>query len=155
MRHWLLKTEPAVFSFDDLLSAPGRTTGWNGVRNYQARNFLRDQMKKGDKVLIYHSSTEPPAVVGEAVVVREGHPDPTQFDARDADHYDPESPRESPRWFQVEVKAVRKLPRPVSLEEIRATRALAKMALVQRGQRLSVQPVSPAEFEKILALGGR
>lgn len=151
MRHWLLKTEPSSFSFDDLWKSPKRTTGWSGVRNYQARNLLRDEIKKGDRVLIYHSSAEPPAVVGEAEVVREGYPDPTQFDGKD-DHYDPDSRPDAPRWFQVDVKAVRKLPREVPLSELRASKALAKMALLQRGQRLSVQPVTPAEYEAILEL---
>ena len=152
MRRWLLKTEPEVFSFDDLLRAPGRTTGWNGVRNYQARNLLRDQMKKGDRVLIYHSNADPPAVAGEAEVAREGYPDPTQFDPRD-EGYDAGSTKDEPRWFQVDVKALRKLPRPVPLPLIRSTRALSKMALVQRGQRLSVLPVTPAEYQTIVALG--
>jgi predicted RNA-binding protein with PUA-like domain len=152
MRHWLLKTEPGTFSFDDLLQSPGRTTGWDGVRNYQARNFLRDAMKKGDRVLVYHSSTEPPAVVGIAEVAREGYPDPTQFDAKD-DHFDAESDPEEPRWFQVDVKAVRRLARPVTLEEIRQTKALAKMPLLQRGQRLSVQPVAADEYERIVRMG--
>ncbi len=152
MRHWLLKTEPSVFSFDDLLEAPGRTTGWDGVRNFQARNFLRDAMKKGDRVLVYHSNAEPPAVVGIAEVVREGYPDPTQFDPRDG-HYDEGSKRDDPRWYQVDVRAVRKLPRAVTLDEIRREKALAKMALVQRGQRLSVQPVTPGEFERVVKMG--
>ena len=154
MRHWLLKTEPGVFSFDDLLQAPKQTTGWNGIRNYQARNFLRDQMEEGDRVLIYHSSADPPAVAGLAEVVRAGYPDPTQFDAKD-DHYDPESTPTAPRWYQVDVKAVRKLPRSVSLEEIRRTKALAKMPLVQRGQRLSVQPVGTEEYELIVRMGSK
>ncbi|HXN82671.1 MAG TPA: EVE domain-containing protein [Myxococcales bacterium] len=154
MRHWLLKTEPGVFSFDDLLQAPKQTTGWNGIRNYQARNFLRDQMEEGDRVLIYHSSADPPAVAGLAEVVRAGYPDPTQFDAKD-DHYDPESTPAAPRWYQVDVKAVRKLPRAVSLEEIRRTKALAKMPLVQRGQRLSVQPVGTEEYELIVRMGSK
>jgi predicted RNA-binding protein with PUA-like domain len=154
MRHWLLKTEPGVFSFDDLLQAPGQTTGWNGIRNYQARNFLRDQMEEGDRVLIYHSSADPPVVAGLAEVVRRGYPDPTQFDPKD-DHYDPESTPAAPRWYQVDVKAVRKLSRPVSLEEIRATKALAKMPLVQRGQRLSVQPVAPEEYALIVRMGSK
>jgi predicted RNA-binding protein with PUA-like domain len=153
MRHWLLKTEPQSFSFDDLLGAPRKTTGWSGVRNYQARNLLRDELKKGDRVFIYHSSTEPPCVVGEAEVVREGYPDPTQFDAKD-EHFDPGSSREAPRWFQVDVRAVRKLERPVTLALIRETPALKKMALVQRGQRLSVQPVAAPEYEAILSLAG-
>jgi predicted RNA-binding protein with PUA-like domain len=152
MRHWLLKTEPGTFSFDDLLEAPGRTSGWDGVRNYQARNFLRDQMKKGDRVLIYHSSTETPAVVGIAEVARGGYPDPTQFDAKH-DHYDAESDPADPRWFQVDVKAVRKLPRAVALDEIRREKSLAKMPLLQRGQRLSVQPVAADEYERILKMG--
>jgi predicted RNA-binding protein with PUA-like domain len=152
MGYWLLKTEPETFSFDDLLRAPRRTSGWDGVRNYQARNFLRDGMKKGDQVLIYHSNAEPPAVVGVAEVVREGYPDPTQFDPRD-DHYDPASKREDPRWYQVDVKAVRKFGRPVSLPEIRETKALSRLPLVQRGQRLSVQPVGPAEFALIVRMG--
>ena len=149
-RYWLLKTEPSVFSFDDLLRAG--TTGWDGIRNYQARNFLRDQMKKGDALLIYHSSAEPTAVVGTAEVVREGHPDPTQFDRKD-DHYDPESRPEDPRWFQVEVRAVAKLPHPVTLERIKRTPALAGMNLLRRGNRLSVQPVEDAEFRAIVKLG--
>ena len=152
MRHWLLKTEPSVFSFDDLMRATGRTSGWDGVRNYQARNLLRDEMKKGDLLLIYHSSTEPPAVVGIAEVAREGYPDPTQFDRKD-EHYDPDSDPAQPRWYQVDVRAVRKLPHPVTLAEIRGEKALAKMALVQRGQRLSVQPVSPAEYQRIVGMG--
>jgi len=154
MRHWLLKTEPSSFSFDDLWKAPRRTTGWSGVRNYQARNLLRDELKKGDRVLIYHSSTEPPAVVGEAEVVREGYPDPTQFDPRD-DHFDAGSPRGTPRWFQVDVRAVRKLAREVPLAELRSAPALKKMALLQRGQRLSVQPVADSEYAAILALASK
>ena len=146
-RYWLLKTEPSVFSFDDLLRAPRKTTGWNGVRNYQARNFLRDQMKQGDGVLIYHSSAEP-----TAEVVREGHPDPTQFERGD-DQYDPESSPDDPRWFQVEVRAVEKLAHPVTLERIKRTPALAGMGLLRKGNRLSVQPVTEAEFRAIVKLG--
>jgi len=152
MRHWLLKTEPGVFSFDDLLQAPDQTTGWNGIRNYQARNFLRDEMKEGDRVLIYHSSADPPAVAGLAEVVKAGYPDPTQFDSKD-DHYDSESTPGAPRWYQVDVKGVRKLRRPVSLQEIRETKALSKLPLVQRGQRLSVQPVGEKEFAVIIRMG--
>jgi len=152
MAHWLLKTEPDVFSFDDLMRAPNRTSGWDGVRNYQARNFLRDGMKKGDGVLIYHSSADPPAVVGVAEVAREGYPDPTQFDPQN-DHYDPEIAPGAPRWFQVDVKAVRKLAHPITLQEIRETKALSKMPLVQRGQRLSVQPVGEKEFALIVRMG--
>lgn len=152
MTCWLLKTEPDVFSIDDLLKAPKKTTGWNGVRNFQARNFLRDGMKKGDKVLIYHSNAEPSAVAGEAVVVREGYPDPTQFDPKD-DGYDAGSKPSAPRWFQVDVKGVRKLPHPVSLARIKATRGLAKMVLARPGSRLSVQPVEEHEYELVVKLG--
>ena len=151
-RYWLLKTEPSVFSFDDLMAAPRKTTGWDGVRNYQARNYLRDEMKKGDGVLIYHSSSEPMAVVGTAEVVREGHPDTTQFERGD-DHYDPDSPPDDPRWFQVEVRAVEKLPHLVTLERIKATAQLAGMGLLRRGNRLSVQPVTESEFRTIVKLG--
>lgn len=154
MRHWLLKTEPQVFSFDDLLAAPRRTTGWGGVRNYQARNLLRDELKKGDLAFIYHSNADPPCVVGEAEVVREGYPDPTQFDPKD-DHFDPGSTQEAPRWYQVDVRALRKLPRPVPLPLIRETPALRNLPLIQRGQRLSVQPVGAAEYAAILKLAGK
>jgi predicted RNA-binding protein with PUA-like domain len=150
MNHWLLKTEPSSFSFDDLLKAPRKTTGWNGVRNYQARNSLRDELKKGDLALIYHSNADPSAVIGVAEIVREGYPDPTQFDNKD-DHYDPDSAPDAPRWFQVDVKAVKKLARPVSLEEIKGNKSLQGMLLVQRS-RLSVQKVSPPDFDTILRL---
>jgi predicted RNA-binding protein with PUA-like domain len=151
-RHWLLKTEPTVFSFDDLLAAPGRTTGWDGVRNYQARNFLRDEMQEGDGVLVYHSSVDPMAVVGEAQIARAGYPDPTQF-AKGSDHYDPKARPESPIWFQVDVRAVAALPHPVTLERIKATPELREMALLRRGNRLSVQSVSAQEFRCVLRLG--
>jgi predicted RNA-binding protein with PUA-like domain len=150
MNHWLLKTEPSSFSFGDLLKAKHKTTGWGGVRNYQARNSLRDVLKKGDLALIYHSNADPSAVIGVAEIVREGYPDPTQFDEKD-DHYDPDSAPGAPRWFQVDVKALRKLARPVSLEEIKATKALQGMLLVKRS-RLSVQQVSQPDFETILRL---
>jgi len=146
-----LKTEPETFSFDDLWNAPKRTAGWDGVRNYQARNFLRDQMKKGDLAFIYHSSVDPPAVVGVAEVVREGYPDPTQFQ-RGHDHYDAGSKPEAPRWFQVDVKAVQRLSRPVTLAEMRTAPPLEEMLLLQRGMRLSVQPVTKEQFDAILAM---
>lgn len=151
MAYWLMKSEPDVFGYDDLVRV--KREGWDGIRNYQARNFLRDDMKKGDRALIYHSNADPPAVVGVAEIVREGYPDPTQFDARH-DHYDPAARKDAPRWFQVDVKAVRKLRRPVPLDELRGVKALSKMPLLQRGQRLSVQPVGEREFELIVELGG-
>ena len=149
MSYWLLKTEPSSYSIDDLLR-DGKA-GWSGVRNYQARNFLRDGMKKGDRALIYHSSAEPTAVVGEAEVVREGHPDPTQFDRKD-DHYDPDSPADDPRWFQVELKGLHKFPHPVTLAEIKAEPDLREMLLIRRGMRLSVQPVTKEQYQAIVRM---
>lgn len=153
MRHWLLKSEPEVFSFGDLLRAPQRTTSWGGVRNYQARNLLRDELARGDLVLFYHSSCAPSGVAGIARVVRPGYPDPTQFDARDPAH-DPHSPRTAPRWFAVDVQALAGLPRFVPLPALRAEPRLAEMVLLRRGSRLSVQPVTPAEARIVLSMGG-
>lgn len=142
-RHlWLVKSEPSVFAWDDLWASVDRRTCWDGVRNDQARNFMRDEMKVGDGVLFAHSRTDPPAVVGVATVCREAYPGPTQFDPSDA-HFDPRSEREAPRWMMVDIEAARAFTRAVPLAQIRANRKLAKMALVQRGQRLSVQPVTP------------
>jgi len=123
-RYWLMKSEPNVFSIEDLARAPKQTTGWDGVRNYQARNLLRDEIKVGDGVLFYHSSADPPAVAGTAEVVRAGYPDPTQFDRKD-DHFDPDSAPGEPRWYQVDVRALRKLPKEVPLPLIRETPAPA------------------------------
>jgi predicted RNA-binding protein with PUA-like domain len=149
-QYWLVKSEPETFSFDDLLAAPGRTTHWDGVRNFAARNHLR-AMKKGDRVLFYHSSAKPTAVVGIAEVAREAYPDPTALDKKDP-HFDPKSKAEDPTWFMVDIKAVESLKRPVSLDEIKKIKALANMALIRLG-RLSVQPVTPEEFETITRLG--
>jgi predicted RNA-binding protein with PUA-like domain len=152
-RHWLLKSEPESFSFDDLWRAPQRTTPWDGVRNHQARNMLRDELAPGDGVLIYHSSCEPPGVAGLAVVASEARVDPTQFDPRD-EHVDPKSDPDDPRWWLVDVRAIAPLPRYVTLAELRAERALAGMALLRMGQRLSVQPVRAAEWRRVLELAG-
>lgn len=151
-RHWLVKSEPETFSFDDLLAKPGRTTGWDGVRNFQARNFMRDEMKQGDLVFFYHSSADPTAIVGVAEVVREGYPDPTALDPKDP-HHDPKSKPESPSWYMVDVRAVEPLKRPLTLTELRSVKGLEKMVLLQKGSRLSVQPVSPSEWEIIYKLG--
>ena len=151
-RHWLVKSEPETFSFDDLLAKPGRTTGWDGVRNFQARNFMRDEMKQGDLVFFYHSSADPTAIVGVAEVVREGYPDPTALDPKDP-HHDPKSKPESPSWYMVDVRAVESLKRPLTLTELRSVKGLEKMVLLQKGSRLSVQPVSPSEWEIIYKLG--
>jgi predicted RNA-binding protein with PUA-like domain len=152
-RYWLVKSEPEVFSFDDLWSAKGRTTLWDGVRNYRARNFLRDEMAVGEGVFFYHSSADPTGIAGVAEVASAAVPDPTQFDPKD-DHFDPESPRDAPRWFAVEVRATEKLPRFVTLEELRAEPSLGSMAVLQRGNRLSITPVREAEWRRVRALAG-
>ena len=149
-RYWLVKSEPDVFSFDDLLARPNRTTPWDGVRNYQARNTLRDDMKRGDLVFFYHSSTDPAAIVGIAEVVREGYPDASAFDPNDA-HFDAKSNPEAPTWFVVDLRAVETLKRSLSLAELRGVKGLEKMTLLQKGSRLSVQPVTAAEWKVICA----
>jgi predicted RNA-binding protein with PUA-like domain len=151
MAYWLFKSEPSCYSFADLMAAPDRTTGWDGVRNFQARNFLRDEIKVGDGVLFYHSSAEPPAVAGFAKVVRAGHPDPTAFDPK-ADHYDPKSDPESPVWFQVAIRAERAIDPPLELPLLRTVPALQKMELLRKGSRLSIQRVTPAEWDAVVAL---
>ena len=148
-RYWLMKSEPDAFSIDDL--AKVKVEPWNGVRNYQARNMMRDEMKKGDRVFIYHSNCDEPGVVGIARVEREGYPDPTAFDPEDK-HYDPKSDPENPRWYLVDVKFERKLRRTITLVELKAQAALEGMALVRRGNRLSVMPVSGKQWEYILSL---
>ena len=152
-RYWLFKSEPECFSFADLARAPRRRTGWDGVRNHQARNFLRDSMRVGDGILYYHSSAEPPGVAGIARVASAAYPDPTQFDPA-AEHFDPRSTRADPVWYQVDVEAVCELPRFVPLSELRARPELASMPLLQRGQRLSLMPVEPEHWRAVLALGG-
>lgn len=152
-RYWLVKSEPDSFSFDDLLASPNRTTGWDGVRNYQARNFMRDDMKVGDLVLFYHSSTDPAAIVGIAEVVREAYPDHTAFDRKDP-HFDPKSKRDAPTWMMVDLRAREAFAKPVTLAELRNVKGLEKMVLLQKGSRLSVQPVSEKEFEIVCRLAG-
>lgn len=151
MNYWLMKSEPASFSVDDLARAPRKTTAWDGVRNYQARNMLRDEMRKGDQVFFYHSSCDVPGVAGIAAVARAGYPDATAFDPKHH-HYDPESDPDDPTWFVVDVRLVRKLKRVITLDELRATRGLAGMQLLKRGNRLSVMPVSAQEWQRVLAL---
>jgi predicted RNA-binding protein with PUA-like domain len=152
-RYWLVKSEPDCFSFDDLWTAPKRTTFWDGVRNYQARNLLRDAMKRGDRVLFYHSSADPCAVMGVAEVVREGYPDHTAFDPS-ADHFDPKSDPDAPTWFMVDLRAVERFATPVPLADLRHTAGLERMVLLQKGSRLSVQPVRAEEWAIVCALGG-
>jgi predicted RNA-binding protein with PUA-like domain len=153
MSYWLVKSEPDVFSIDDLAAAPKRMTHWDGVRNYQARNFMRDQMKRGDRVFFYHSNSAEPGIVGIAEVVREGYPDHTAFDARDP-HYDPDSDPENPRWYMVDLRFERKLGRLISLRELKgyADGELDGLALLKRGNRLSVLPVTEKQWRFILSL---
>ena len=149
-RYWLVKSEPSVFSFDDLLRAPNCTTPWDGVRNFAARNFLRDGMKVGDRVFFYHSMADPLAIAGICEVVREGYADFTATD-RTHPHFDPASNPDAPTWFMVDVRAVAQFTRPVTLPEIKARKELQDMALLRIG-RLSVTPVRPAEWEKIVEM---
>jgi predicted RNA-binding protein with PUA-like domain len=147
MAYWLFKTEPDCYSFDHLMAEPGQSTGWDGVRNYQARNYLRDEVKVGDGVLIYHTGDET-AIVGIAEVTKAAHPDPTAFDPKHH-HYDPKSKRDDPTWVQVTVKAIRKLEEPLSLAQARAIPGLKDMGLLRKGNRLSIQPVTAAEWKLI------
>lgn len=153
MNYWLMKSEPEAFSIDDLARAPRKTTCWDGVRNYQARNMLRDEMKKGDLAFFYHSNCEVPGIVGVAEVVREGYPDHTAFDPDDH-HFDPKSDPDKPRWFMVDVKLKKKFARVVSLRELKsyADRELSDFRLLAKGNRLSVMPVTAAQWRFIESL---
>lgn len=151
-RYWLLKTEPDCFSYDDLLAAPRRTTSWGGVRNFQARNFMRDDMQKGDGVLFYHSSAEPAGIVGTAEIVRSGYPDFTAWDPSD-EHYDPKSSESNPIWYTVDIRAGERFQQFLDLPGLRHARQLEKMELLRKGSRLSVQPVRPEEWAAILRMG--
>lgn len=153
MKHWLMKSEPDVFGIDDLAKNPAKTTFWDGVRNYQARNFMRDQMQLGDRAFFYHSNCDEPGIVGVVKVVKTGYPDHTAFDKRDP-HFDPDSDPTKPRWYMVDVRFERKLKRTITLTELRehASGALRGLALLQRGNRLSITPVSDAHWRFILDL---
>ncbi len=153
MSHWLLKSEEDVFSFNDLLKAPKRTTHWDGVRNYQARNTLRDLMKRGDTAFFYHSSSEAIGIAGVCEVVREGYADHTALDPAH-EHFDEKSKAAAPTWFMVDVKAVRALPRVITLAELKGVKGLEKMVLLQKGSRLSVQPVTAQEWAIICGIAG-
>lgn len=150
-RFWLMKSEPDAFSIDDLRRADGHTTCWDGVRNYQARNLLRDDFAVGDGVLFYHSSTNPPGIAGEAVVVRSGYPDFTAFDSNDH-HYDPKSDSKDPTWYMVDVRFVRACRSLITLDRLKTNPALRSMMVVRRGMRLSVQPVTAGEWKLVMAL---
>ncbi|MDH5681759.1 MAG: EVE domain-containing protein [Spirochaetota bacterium] len=151
-QYWLMKSEPSCFSIQDLKNRPDSTEPWDGVRNYQARNFMRDDMKSGDLVLFYHSNCEPPGVVGVAEIVKEGYPDHTALN-ENSDHFDPKSSPENPRWYMVDVKWKEDFERLVPLKDIRNRPELKDMKLIQKGQRLSVQPVTQTEFEVICDMG--
>lgn len=153
MNYWLMKSEPEAFSIDDLARAPKKTTCWDGVRNYQARNMLRDEMKKGDLAFFYHSNCEVPGIVGAVEIAREGYPDHTAFDPDDH-HFDPKSDPENPRWYMVDVKLKKKFPRVVSLRELKsyADRELRDFRLLAKGNRLSVMPVTAAQWRFIESL---
>jgi predicted RNA-binding protein with PUA-like domain len=151
-RFWLVKSEPSVFSFDDLLRIHNKTTHWNGVRNFVARTFMKDGMKLGDRVFFYHSSTDPTAIVGICEVVREAYPDDSAFDSS-SEGYDPSSTMERPTWYMVDIRAVAQFTRPVTLEEIKQRKELASMTLLRIG-RLSVSPVSPTEWDVICRMAG-
>ncbi len=152
-RYWLMKSEPEAFSVDDLARSPRKTTCWDGVRNYQARNFMRS-MRVGDQVLFYHSNANPPAVVGTAEVVRTAYPDPTQFDPNDS-HYDPDSDPKQPRWDMVDIRFAHRFTTPMSLDRLRREQSLTHMELLRKGSRLSVLPVRREEWEAIMALEKR
>lgn len=152
-RYWLFKSEPDCFSYTDLENAPEQTTGWDGIRNYQARNFLRDDVRYGDGVIYYHSNAEPPGMAGVAVVVEQAHPDPTQFDPK-ADHFDAKSSPDSPTWVQVSVRAVADAPKQVALAEMRAEKRLDGLELLRKGSRLSVHPVSVEHWNVLIEMAG-
>ena len=153
MHYWLLKTEPDSFGIDDLERAPRKTTAWDGVRNYQARNMLRDQMRRGDRAFLYHSSCETPGITGIVEVVKPGYPDATAFDAKHH-HHDPDSDPKNPRWYVVDVKLIRRLPRVITLDELRkhAKQQLAGMVLLRPGIRLSVMPVAAEHWKFITSM---
>lgn len=152
MSFWLFKSEPDCFSIDNLMQRPHQTEHWDGVRNYQARNMLRDEIKKGDQGFFYHSSCSPPGIAGIIKVVRAGYPDFTAWDSQ-SDHFDPDSTPDSPRWYMVDVKFIKKFPRLITLEEIKKQPKLAHMVILRKGNRLSITPVSEKEWETVLKLG--
>jgi predicted RNA-binding protein with PUA-like domain len=149
MNYWLMKSEPDVFGIDDLKK--NKTEPWDGVRNYQARNFMRDDMRKGDQILFYHSSCNPAGIAGLAVVSRESHPDFTCYDKK-SKYYDPKSTKESPRWFMVEVKFKKKFKALIALDDLKKVKKLDTMLVLKKGNRLSIMPVSEKEFSEVLKL---
>ncbi len=151
MNYWLMKSEPNAFSIDDLKNMPDQTEHWDGVRNYQARNMMRDDMKVGDQVFFYHSNCDVPGIVGIMEVVREGYPDHTAFDPQ-CKYFDPKSDPQNPRWIMVDIKYIRRTNRVISLAELKECEILENMQLVRKGNRLSIMPISPDEWNYILTL---
>ena len=152
-RYWLFKSEPSAYSFDDLQNEEDLTAEWDGVRNYQVRNFMRDEMQIGDGVLFYHSNAKPLAVVGTATIISGAYPDPTAFDPA-AKYYDAKSNPDNPRWLMVDIKADKPFARPVTLAEIKENPRLQDMLVIRRGMRLSIQPVTREQWDEVLSLGG-
>ena len=152
MKYWLIKSEPSTFGIEDLAAAPRRRTGWDGVRNYQARNMLRDEVCKGDLAFFYHSSCELPGIYGIVKVVKAGYPDPTAFE-RGHDHYDPDSDPAAPRWYSIDVALDRRLAQPITLATLKANeRAIGGLIVLRKGNRLSVTPVTAQQWRAVLAL---
>ena len=151
-QYWLLKSEPEAFSIDDLARSPGRKTCWEGVRNYQARNFMRS-MTAGDQAFFYHSNTDPPAIVGVVEIVKEAYPDHYAMDSKSR-YFDPKSTSDSPRWVMIDIRLVRKFPNSLTLDALRRAKGVEKMELLRRGSRLSVQPVREKEWKVIIKLAG-
>jgi predicted RNA-binding protein with PUA-like domain len=149
MQHWLFKTEPDAFSIDDLANMPEQTEHWDGIRNYQARNFLRYQVKSGDQVFIYHSSCKEVGIVGLAQVVKESYVDHTQFNP-ESKYYDPKSPQDEPRWYMVDIELIQKFNQLLSLKTIKQMTQITEIGLVKKGHRLSIMPVTKVEFELLL-----
>ena len=151
-KYWLFKSEPTAYSFSDLLGEPDRTAEWDGVRNYQVRNLMRDEMKAGDGVLFYHSSATPMAVIGTATIVKEAYPDSTAWDSTDR-HFDAKSTPDNPVWLMVDIQADQEFNRPVTLQEIKAHPRLQAMMVARKGMRLSITPVMKDEWDEVVALG--
>ena len=154
MSYWLMKSEPDVFGIDDLAKRPRKTTHWDGVRNFQARNFMRDQMRRGDLAFFYHSSCDEPGVAGVVKIVKEGYPDHTAWQ-KGHKYFDPDTKKDAPSWFMVDIGFVERFPGVVSLETLKATKGLESMVVTQKGSRLSVQPVTKAEYDIVVRLGRR
>jgi predicted RNA-binding protein with PUA-like domain len=153
MKYWLMKSEPETFGIDDLQKRPGKTEPWDGVRNYQARNMMRDEMSVGDMAFFYHSNCEVPGIVGTMTIVKAGYPDATMYNP-DSKYYDPKATPDNPRWFRVDVKFRKKFKNPVSLHELKQHKELSNMPVLMKGSRLSITPVTEAQWNFIVGLAG-